>query len=219
MSGAPALRPQAREAGVSRSPGPCRPERGPAGGRGGLRRLSGDPVSPPPPRPSAWGLRVSPHPAALVPRTPPRGEAPRRRGGRQRSPLEPSPAATPVVRAPSPPFPSVRGCRERVTPSPAVPWRRGKSSCRPPSGLSPPSPLSPPPRDPPCARRCRRGARRGCSPGRPAPPGRAVRAGGSGQPRLPARGGEDPCLHPVPFLWPDLRSLPGQGMLLAHRDV
>lgn len=179
----PALRPQAREAGVSPSPGPCRPERGPAGGRGGLGRLSGAAVSPTPPRLRAWGLGVTPHPAALVPRTPPRGEA--------TIAPQPSPAARPVLRAPSPPFPSACGCLERgrgrgtFLPAP----QKGKE-------LSPPSIGAPP--GPPV---CRCGARRGCS-----------RAHGArGRLWRPARSGEDSCLHVVPFLWPDLRSPPRAG--------
>lgn len=71
----PALRPQAREPGVSRSPGPCRPERGPAGGRGGLRRLSRAAViADTAPAQGLGAPGAPPQPAALVPRTPPRGE-------------------------------------------------------------------------------------------------------------------------------------------------
>lgn len=111
-------------------PRPPYPERGPAGGHGGLRRLS---------RAGSTGaggggtqrLRVPPRPAALVPRVQPRGRAPRRGEGSD------PPSA---LRAPNRLSPLSLGAARRPTPPPARPLEED----RPAGSAASPGP-------PPCA--------------------------------------------------------------------
>lgn len=148
-----ARRPRAREAGALRSPGPRRPQRGPAGGRAGRA---------PAPR---WSRRIAdsalglPAPGAPEPRRPCPRHATK---GKAAVAPQPSPAAAVVLRAPSPPFPLRPWAAGAVTRSPGAPfsprrrcrgWRR--SCCSP--------------RDAPGAARGRvrlSPGSRGCRPGR-----------------------------------------------------
>lgn len=173
--------------------------------------------------------RGTPLPRPLPPAARPRGRAGGEGSGASVEPpyrrQRPGPAGSGRPLAP-PPLSSARHQGEGSGRPPSPPWRPPESS-EPPPRRSPSVPGRPDwvtrsPGAPFSPRRRSRGWGRSCclprdAPGTGAGQGEVV----PGQLRLPARAGEGGSLFVsrALFLWPDLRSLPGQKMLLAHRDV